>query len=201
VRSTFAGKEPAGTGQIKGVTDDRQRFEGLFRTHYTALTRYAIRRVGPTNAPEVVSETFLVAWRRLGDVPDNALPWLYATARRITANERRRWTRAARLADRLSGDGRDDPLADHADHVADRLRVHYVLDRLREKDREALLLTAWEQLSAPEAAHVLGCRETTFHVRLHRARRRFVQLLDEHDRATDPPADTRTSPLARGISS
>ena len=44
---------------------DRERFEELFRQHYGAVVRYAVRRVGPDGAHEIVSETFLTAWRRL----------------------------------------------------------------------------------------------------------------------------------------
>jgi RNA polymerase sigma-70 factor (ECF subfamily) len=36
-------------------------------------------------APDVVAETFLVAWRRLDDVPADPLPWLYGVARRVLA--------------------------------------------------------------------------------------------------------------------
>jgi RNA polymerase sigma-70 factor (ECF subfamily) len=38
---------------------------------------------------EGLAETFLVAWRRLDDVPDDPLPWLYRVARRVLANQRR----------------------------------------------------------------------------------------------------------------
>ncbi|MGH8963467.1 MAG: RNA polymerase sigma factor [Jatrophihabitantaceae bacterium] len=44
---------------------DRERFEELFRQHYGAVVRYAVRRVGPDAAHEIVSETFVTAWRRL----------------------------------------------------------------------------------------------------------------------------------------
>jgi DNA-directed RNA polymerase specialized sigma24 family protein len=65
------------------------RFEELFREHYRAVRGYALRRAPGDLAQDVVSETFLAAWRRLDDVPDDALPWLYGVARRVPANQRR----------------------------------------------------------------------------------------------------------------
>ena len=50
-----------------------------------------------------MAETFLVAWRRLDDVPADALPWLYGVARRVLANQRRSADRGAALERRLAG--------------------------------------------------------------------------------------------------
>jgi RNA polymerase sigma-70 factor (ECF subfamily) len=164
---------------------DRERFERMFRSHYADVVRYAVRRVGQDAAQEVVAETFLVAWRRLDDVPEHALPWLYATARRVVANELRRRHRAERLDDRVAARGRSSA-ADLADIVADQVRVQAALDGLLERDREVLRLTAWERLTVAEAAQALGCSVAACKVRLHRARRRLAALLG----AADPAAET-----------
>ena len=179
------------------MTDDRQRFETLFRAHYPAVTKYAVRRVGDQHAQEVVAETFLVAWRRLKDVPERELPWLYGTARRVIANDRRRRERVAKLAARVVGQPM--PTApDPAEGVADRLRVRAALDRLPERDREVLLLAEWEQLPAADAAHVVGCSVATYQVRLHRARHRIAQLL-KADEDEEPSWPIASPLLTRGI--
>jgi RNA polymerase sigma-70 factor (ECF subfamily) len=51
------------------------------------------------------------------------------------------------------------------------------LASLREEDREALLLVAWDRLRNADAARVIGCSTSTFAVRLHRARRRLARVL------------------------
>jgi RNA polymerase sigma factor (sigma-70 family) len=165
-----------GAGQEIVVADDRARFEELFTKHYAAVVRYALRRVGPDGAQEVVAETFLVAWRRFTEVPDNALPWLYATARRLVANELRRRSRAVRLGERLESFS-DGVVADHADAVNDQLRMRAALAGLSERDREVLRLAEWEQLDTADAATVMGCSQVAFKVRLHRARRRLAAVL------------------------
>jgi RNA polymerase sigma-70 factor (ECF subfamily) len=75
------------------VTDDAHiRFRRLFDDAERDLLAYALRRVDrPEDAADVVAETFLVAWRRLDDVPPGAQArlWLYGVARRQLANQRR----------------------------------------------------------------------------------------------------------------
>ena len=171
---------------------DRARFEAIFTAHYAALMRYAIRRLGREAADEVVAETFLVAWRRLDQVPDNALPWLYATARKTIGNELRRQRRSRRLGDRVDAHpppGPDDP----ADVVSERLQLRAAFGQLSERDREVLRLAEWEQLAPADAARVLGCTTAAYTVRLHRARRRFGRALGD-DAATPQPVITRGEP-------
>ncbi|HEY3737190.1 MAG TPA: sigma-70 family RNA polymerase sigma factor [Jatrophihabitans sp.] len=157
---------------------DRERFEELFTTCYGAVVRYALRRVDPDTAREIVSETFLIAWRRLPEMPENVLPWLYATARRVIANELRRQHRSRAFSDDLSNLPPAEPL-DPAEVIGQRLKVHAALAGLSVRDREVLRLRAWEQLSVADAAKVLGCSPAAYTVRLHRARRRLAALLGD----------------------
>jgi RNA polymerase sigma-70 factor (ECF subfamily) len=155
---------------------DQARFEAIFRRHYGVLVRYAVRRVGRDAVDEVVNETFLVAWRRLDDVPENALPWLLATARKVVANELRRRERARRLDGRVAAE-RAGGADDLAEVVTEALRVRAAIETLSERDREVLRLSAWEQLDTRDAARALECSAAAYKVRLHRARRRLGVLL------------------------
>lgn len=185
----------AEAGNIQGMDDDRARFEALFNRHYGALMRYATRRLGSEQAADVVSETFLVAWRRLAELPpDDPLPWLYATARHVIGNEMRSRTRRANLLTRISDDT-GTVEADHADAVAEQMRVRRALAQLAERDQEVLRLAAWEDLDAGAAAAVLGCSRVTYKVRLHRARRRFAAALGPESSAE--PAGSVLLPLLR----
>lgn len=152
------------------------RFERLYDAQYSAVLAYALRRSSRTIAHDVVAETFLVAWRRLEEVPVDAAPWLYAVARRVLANERRAENRRAALADRLRAVRVPDPVADARD---DRGLLAAAFSKLREGDREVLALVAWEGLTTGQAAEAMGCAPTAMRVRLHRARRRLARALDE----------------------
>ena len=141
---------------------------------------YAIRRTKDrAAAEEAVSETFLIAWRRLDAMPADALPWLLGVARKVLANQRR-------AAGRNAPDGPLVPLeavADPdrgtamADLVADREAFAASFASLSAGDREVLALVNWDGLSASEAATVLDCTTATFYLRLHRARRRLLKEL------------------------
>jgi RNA polymerase sigma-70 factor, ECF subfamily len=79
----------------------RQLLEALFLAHAAAVRAYAARRVSAGEVDDVASDVFVVAWRRLDDVPEDALPWLLACARRIVANRVRSTRRQAALRLRL----------------------------------------------------------------------------------------------------
>jgi RNA polymerase sigma factor (sigma-70 family) len=153
-----------------------ERFEAIYEAHYAAIAQYALRRTGSTDdAVDVVSETFLTAWRRLGDVPDGdeARLWLYGVARRVLANLHRGSVRRERLAARLRSS-----LAEAApDRPHERDEVRAAFAGLSDADRELLSLTGWEGLSPAEIATVLGCSRGAVRVRLHRARMRLATRL------------------------
>lgn len=79
------------------------RLDALWVEYAPAVVRYARRRVLDADVDEVVAETFLVAWRRIDDVPAYPLPWLLGVARGVSANSRRAARRRDALADRLRG--------------------------------------------------------------------------------------------------
>ncbi|MFN2561032.1 MAG: RNA polymerase sigma factor [Jatrophihabitans sp.] len=170
------------------MRDDRAGFEAMFREHYDAVTRYVVRRLGRTVSPDIVSETFLVAWRRLDDVPESPLPWLYATARNLVANEIRRQQCDAALGRRLA-DRPAAPSADMGELIAERLAVTAALQHLSERDREVLRLVQWEGLTVADAATVMNCTQSAFKVRLHRARRRLAASM------SPPPTEPHTTEL------
>ena len=186
-------------------TKARARFEQLFSAHYGELTRFARRRVGDDAAGDVVAETFLIAWRRLGEIPpSHPRAWLYTTARHVIANELRGRRRRDRLRQHALHDLPIDRAAasDHAGVIAEQSRVRVVLESLSPMDQEVLRLTEWEQLDLSETAAVLGCSRTAVKVRLHRARRRFARRLAAADASHDlegaEPAAALTPPLPEG---
>lgn len=160
-------------------TADGARLRELFAAHGNAVFGYAAYRVGDDTAADVVSETFLVAWRRIDAVPADALPWLLGVARKVIAGQLRTARRQSALVDRLrqTRPAIGSPGAD----PADRHLVVEALATLSEQDREVLVTSAWYDLTAQQAATVLGCSSATYAVRLHRARRRLRGELKRRD--------------------
>jgi RNA polymerase sigma-70 factor (ECF subfamily) len=153
------------------VNDRREQLERLYERFAADIAMYALRRADRETAQDVVAETFLVAWRRIRDVPAEPLPWLYGVARRVLANQRRASSRRQALREslRASTAGVASPPAD--------LGLAEALRELSDNDREVLMLIAWEGLTTREAAVALGCSDTACRLRLHRARRRLASLL------------------------
>lgn len=171
---------------------DQERFELLYAAHYDRVLAYTLCRANVDVARDVTAETFLVAWRRLGDVPDDPLPWLIGVARRCVADQHRSTGRRDALTVRLR-QGTQGPTAwddDPADAAAERDQMTMAMRRLSPFDRELLRLVAWDGLSSTQAAQSLGCSRATFAVRLHRARRRLVEALD---------AEEAVVPIARPV--
>lgn len=175
--------------QPEQAAGDTERFVALWEAHARRIHAYATRHVGADSAEVVVAETFLVAWRRLGDVPGDPLPWLLVVARNTIANAGRSAYRERTLLAELARLSRAAaPAASGPEPVTvERESLLRGLAGLTEREREALLLVAWDGLSPAQAASVAGCSTATFHVRLHRARRRLAHALDEPD--DDPDAD------------
>lgn len=97
----------------------------------------------------------------------------------MLANQRRGARRRIALADRLRG-SHGYALQDVAEFGAGALLRG--LGALRERDREVLLLIAWEGLEPARAAAALECSRATLAVRLHRARRRLASAIELADR-------------------
>jgi RNA polymerase sigma-70 factor (ECF subfamily) len=176
--------------------DPQLQFEQMYRAHADAVETYARRRSDAQTADEVVADVFLVAWRRLGEVPDDPLPWLLEVARRMLANRRRTHARESALQRRIESMPQDPIVATPSNDDVD-AAVIGALERLSEPDREALLLIAWEGLTPAQAAAVIGVRPNTFSTRLSRARRRFERALAAEQNTARQEPNVRTTEHAR----
>lgn len=166
------------TFSVMDEDEARRRFEAMWAVHHPAVLAYARRRAPTEVADEVASEAFAVAWRRLGDVPDDAGPWLIGVARRVLANRRRSGRRAGALLVRLGAQ----PAAtapDPAELLNGDHGLREAFAALGPRDREVLALVAWEGLAPREVAVVLGVPAAMASARIHRARSRLRRALEE----------------------
>ena len=172
--------------------DRRARFDEIARELIDPLRRYLARRTDWATADDVLADTLLVCWRRLDDVPDNALPWAYGVARRCLANAQRGERRRLRLAARISVVAPPDQVAPAQDGRDDDLLE--AMAALRPEDAELLRLWAWERLSPAEIATVLQVTANAASIRLHRAR----EKLREELRKIQQPSGHEESREGRG---
>ncbi|WP_112242913.1 RNA polymerase sigma factor [Kribbella monticola] len=170
--------------------DREARFSALYRATYADLVRFAQRRVDHSHAEDVVAEAFLVAWRRLDDLPkqaDDARAWLFGVARHTIMNSRRGSDRRRALAVRLATSA-STATDGAADLVAQQVDLAAAWNLLSEVHQEALALAVLDELTAPQAAVVLGISPVAFRLRLSRARRALRAHLDHRPEPALAPA-------------
>lgn len=172
------------------ASDRRARFELLYEECRAAVLGYVLRRCeNSDDAADAIAETFLIAWRRLDEVPDGEgrRLWLYGTARRVLANQRRGDRRRLALNQRLRTELIQRPgVPEPGSTLAE---VSDAFGQLSDADREVLALEGWEGLTPAQIAAVLGCSANAARIRLHRAHRRLAGQLAEQqaDRGTVDP--------------
>lgn len=166
---------------------DAARFAALWDRYAPRVQAYAMRHVERDAAQEVVAETFLVAWRRLADVPGEPLPWLLVVARNTVRNHRRSAYRRRQLHAALAGLA-PVPHEDTTELVGQRQALLRALAAMPAAEREAALLVAWDGLTPAQGAAVQGCTVAAFKMRVSRARRRLSSATDGPEPEPPPTA-------------
>ena len=136
-----------------------RQFKTIYDQHYGKALAYLRARGDWQAAEDLAAETSLVAWRRLGDIPDPPLPRLLGVARNLAREQRRASDRRQALAGRVEAfTGLGDLTGpDVTDRVVAGAAVRHALALLSARDRETLTLVAWLDLTAKDAARVVGC--------------------------------------------
>jgi RNA polymerase sigma-70 factor (ECF subfamily) len=166
---------------VSSETERRDRFEAIATEVYDPLQRYLRRRATADESGDVFSEVLLTVWRRLDDVPrDAVLPWCYGVARRTLSNHRRAAQRHLRLVQRLESEPEPPSGSDPAESLQDP-ELAEALAGLPAADQEILRLWAWEQLEPREIAQVLGSTANAVSLRLGRARKKLAEALTRQD--------------------
>jgi RNA polymerase sigma-70 factor (ECF subfamily) len=154
-------------------------FDALFREHAPSVFRYVARRAARDDADDLTADVLAVAWRRRDEVPEgHELAWLYRTAAFTVANHHRK-SRPVLVEVLPEGPDRDSP---ELLVVAD-LEVRAALATLSERDREVLLLTAWEGVDGDGLAEALGISRGGADAALSRARSRLRAAFAAQDSA------------------
>lgn len=185
---------------------DPEAFRELFDDHVRSVYNHGFRLTGDWSvAEDVVSLTFLEAWRLRGrvnaDADDGSLrPWLLGIATNVARNVRRAARRHAGALARLP---RAEVVPDFAEEVAGQIRdrerialVRRALAALRQPEREVLALCVWSGLDYAEAAVALGVPVGTVRSRLSRARAKLHKLVTDRDSA--PTGEIREPAHGRG---
>ncbi len=172
-------------------------FGRLFDETRADLLAYALRRArSPEDAADVLSETFLIAWRRLESLPpgDEARLWLFGVARNVLRRDVSRERAIDAVVERLAHELRDAVPTFPRSEQERSPELWVALKALPESQREVILLAAWEQMTPREIAAVTATPVNLVRVRLHRARARLKQELTGPEGADAPTQRSRGLP-------
>ncbi|KJL26631.1 ECF RNA polymerase sigma factor SigK [Microbacterium azadirachtae] len=155
------------------------RFSEIFERHAPRVEAFIISRVGTTAKDDILSETFLAAFRyrdKFDLAAESALPWLMGIAtrmiRRHRSDEAKHW-RSLTASAGLAAEIAPDDLAAAAIRVDAQAAVRELAPRisaLRDRDRDLLLLYAWGDLTYEQIAEALAIPIGTVRSRLSRIR-------------------------------
>lgn len=177
--------------------DQRElRFRRLYEANFSPVQAYAVNRLGGSgDVADIVAEVFMIAWRRLADVPPPPGDrfWLYGTARRVISRRYRSASRSRSLLGRLAAEQTPEVQAPEWAGNPAHERLLAAIRELKPAYREALRLVHWEQLTYAEAAETLGCSVNAVGIRVHRAKERLRQLLGTESK-TDRPVPAAIKP-------
>jgi RNA polymerase sigma factor (sigma-70 family) len=157
----------------RSLAGDEQAFMEVIYRHEVAVGAYLARRAGREAAEDLLGDVWVAAFesRRTYDrsFPE-ARPWLYGVA----LNKLRHYWRS-RPAEDLVPDVTSlasgwDPWPAVDARVDTQAVLLTALAKLRPEEREVLTLVAWEDLTAADAARVLGRPAGTARRLLHQAR-------------------------------
>jgi RNA polymerase sigma-70 factor (ECF subfamily) len=136
------------------------------------------------DAEDLAQETFIRAYGQIGAFRGTAKfsTWLYRIAVNTCLNwkqsEARRFQMQTNCAEELSAqfaNGESSPAENGACQ-----QVQSALLKLPAKQRAAIVLTIYDGLNHAEAAHILGCSETTVSWRVFAARRKLKGWLSKN---------------------
>lgn len=198
LKKSRPGRVVAPSPAISAPSEDA-RFRRLFTSHRDAVWSYCYRRLQPDEVPDAVAEVFLVAWRRIEEVPpgDESLLWLYGVARNIVRNVNRSTLRRRRLGVKLASLGQVPEPAPEVQVVqsAGDSELIRAVARLKPLEQELLRLRTWEELSLAEIAQLVDISVRAVDSRLHRIRKKLATTLESSPARNET---LRTRPVEEG---
>jgi len=159
----------------------KARFEAIWAEHSLKVRAYCMRRVASHDADDVAAEIFLVVWRRIDEIPPapKTLLYIYGIAGKVVSNHTRSFRRRSRLDEKLRNLGVAPPV-DPALLVvqsSDDAEVASAVRNLSRRDREIVMLYAWEDLPRDDIAEIMGMTRSAVDQRIHRSYQRLARAL------------------------
>lgn len=190
-------KRSRGAAREASSASAAERLTRLHECVAADLLSYLARRTpSAEDAADLLAETFLVAWRRIAQIPtedEASRMWMFVVARNVLTNWRRGTHRRIALADELRSAIRttvvEPPDTDN--------EVRDAVDALPAKSRDLVMLVHWDGFTIVQAAHILHISESTARGRYQRAK--AALRMDLEAGTKDPARAVRTRKSGVGV--
>ncbi|MGB9372530.1 MAG: sigma-70 family RNA polymerase sigma factor [Jiangellales bacterium] len=158
--------------------DREEEFRDLFAEQYALVVQavfFILQDQG--QAEEIAQDAFMQLLRHWGKVRDYEQPaaWVRRVALRLAVKSAQRERRINQALSRT----RPEPSVDVSTQVAQHSAVFAAIGRLTPKERAVVVLFYFEDRPTAEIAQLLDCSENAAAIRLHRARQRMAELMQE----------------------
>lgn len=183
-------------GDVRRIATEATMFRAYYKAHFDAVLNYLARRVTDAErVADLTADVFLAAIAaapRYQATKGSPMAWTYGIARNVLIADLRRTERERRAFQRVAGRrllSEDDivRLEERIDAMAAVREIVPAIDELPDGERAVLELVAVEGLTTQEAAAALGISTVSARVRLHRARRRLLNIRPDARAATNFP--------------
>jgi len=155
---------------------DREAYASLVAQHLSPIQAYSQRMTGnPASAEDITQEVFLRLWLKAAEFDASKArltTWLHRMAHNLAIDHLRKRQREAPL------EGVEDFESAADDETHDPARVLQALMQLPERQRSALTLTYYQDLSNREVADIMGLGTRAVESLLVRARSALKKILE-----------------------
>jgi len=160
-------------------------FEQMYQAHYQDVFRFALWLTrDQSDAEDVASETFVRAWARRGRLRTETLKaYLLAISRNVAFDRRKTARNHEGLSPRHADDSPDPQRLAASREELDVITA--ALGQMPETDRTALILRSEHDLPYAEIARVLEISEGAARVKVHRVRRRLLDIALKNNGGSD----------------
>ena len=180
-RLTLGNQDP-GTRRAVSLAVDRQTFDRLVLEHLASAQRFAIRLTGDSHAAEDLMQDALLrahrSWQSFRG-ESKFTTWFYRIVINCFRDRVARTVRSEPLRETIEDHGAGDPAREAQSREFGKI-VAMEVSRLPPRQREVLVLSAYEQCSIAEIAVVLATTEQNVRTNLHLARERLRERLAPH---------------------
>jgi RNA polymerase sigma-70 factor (ECF subfamily) len=164
---------------------DMAAMRALYMAHADAVRRFVRARVrDEAEAADIVHDTMLKVWRGAAGFEgrSSVLSWILTLARNGAVDHVRRQARVSLSeADETVPDGDPDPEA-VLGAAQDAARLRACVEELPERQRAAIHLAFFQEMTCAEAARVEGVAEGTVKSRIHHAKQLLMRCLSRGGR-------------------